>query len=247
MKVYLCRIAVFAVLLSFFVPIKCFSSEGDVIAYWKFNEGKGTIVKDSSGNGHDGKIKGNAIKWVKGKKGKALYFPKSKKKYQDSLTVPNAPELNLTPPFTIEAWVKPALKAKRQSILQKTTESGLENKTGWRFLFYYRGLNFTCWNGKNKKASIVRGNSLEHCIKVNVWQHVVVVCDDKLIKLYINGEEVKRIEKTKSIMIKPNKRCLSIGSYAGGYTASFEGCLDEIIITKRAKSALEILKIFKNI
>ena len=44
-----------------------------VVAMWLFDEGKGDVAVDSSGNGHDGKFEGKP-KWVDGKFGKVLEF-----------------------------------------------------------------------------------------------------------------------------------------------------------------------------
>ena len=44
------------------------------VAVWLFEEGAGKVVKDASGNGHDGKFEGSP-KWVKGKFGTGLEFP----------------------------------------------------------------------------------------------------------------------------------------------------------------------------
>ena len=43
-----------------------------LVGAWLFDEGKGNIAEDASGNGHDGDIR--KAKWVKGKFGKALKF-----------------------------------------------------------------------------------------------------------------------------------------------------------------------------
>ena len=49
------------------------TAEEGLVACWKFDEGKGNVVKDSSGNGNDGTIYGDA-NWVSGVKGSALHF-----------------------------------------------------------------------------------------------------------------------------------------------------------------------------
>ncbi|MCD4842212.1 MAG: BatD family protein [Methanosarcinales archaeon] len=47
-------------------------SDGGLVAEWHFDEGAGSVLKDSSGNGYDGVIYGAT--WVEGKYGKALSF-----------------------------------------------------------------------------------------------------------------------------------------------------------------------------
>jgi serine/threonine protein kinase len=47
-----------------FTPQKRFEPDADTLALYHFDEGEGEVLKDSSGNGHHGKITG--AKWVKG-------------------------------------------------------------------------------------------------------------------------------------------------------------------------------------
>ena len=47
-------------------------SDDGLVAEWHFDEGSGSVVEDSSGNGNDGVIYGAT--WVDGKYGNALSF-----------------------------------------------------------------------------------------------------------------------------------------------------------------------------
>ena len=72
--------------------------ESSLIGYWKFNEGSGTTVEDSSGNGNDGTINGDAT-WTTGKNGGGLDF--------DGLDdYVDVGDIDLTDAFTIAAWIK---------------------------------------------------------------------------------------------------------------------------------------------
>ncbi|GAG75030.1 unnamed protein product, partial [marine sediment metagenome] len=71
----------------------------DIIAHWHFDEGEGSVVKDSSGNNNHGKVSGT--NWVRGKKGFALQFP-GKGNY---ISIPNSPSLQIKGPFTIDFWL----------------------------------------------------------------------------------------------------------------------------------------------
>ncbi len=48
-------------------------ARADLVAWWQFDEGVGTVVADSSKNGHDGVINGNPV-WTTGVYGSALAF-----------------------------------------------------------------------------------------------------------------------------------------------------------------------------
>ena len=50
---------------STFTPSTSFSSDGNTVALWKFNEGSGTTAADSSSNGHTGTLEGSPTpSWV---------------------------------------------------------------------------------------------------------------------------------------------------------------------------------------
>ena len=46
-----------------FVPRRRFEADADTMALYHFDEGAGDVARDSSGNGHDGKIIG--ARWVR--------------------------------------------------------------------------------------------------------------------------------------------------------------------------------------
>ena len=73
----------------------------NTVAVWLFEEGAGKVVKDASGNGHDGEFAGSP-KWVKGKFGTGLEFPGDNSGY---VVVDSTEKLELET-LSIEAWVK---------------------------------------------------------------------------------------------------------------------------------------------
>ena len=74
-----------------------------MVAVWLFDEGKGSVVTDSTGNGHDGKIEKGA-KWVNGRFGKALEFDGA----DDWVSVPHSKNLGFASgkSFTITVHYK---------------------------------------------------------------------------------------------------------------------------------------------
>src|SRR5262249_55893677 len=74
-----------------------------LVAYWKFDEGSGTTVSDSSGNSNTGTLVNGPL-WTAGRVGNALYFDG----IDDNITVPDSNSLDLSGSFTLSAWVNPA-------------------------------------------------------------------------------------------------------------------------------------------
>ena len=77
-------------------------AQGDdgLVGGWHFDEGSGSVAKDSSGNGNDGTIHGAT--WVDGKFGKALSFDG-----EDDYVSVTTPLTNVENTFTMELWVYP--------------------------------------------------------------------------------------------------------------------------------------------
>ena len=69
----------------------------DIVGLWLFDDDDPAVAIDSSGNGHEGQIKGAQL--VDGKYGGALMFDGA----DDEVTVPHADDLTLSS-FTIAAW-----------------------------------------------------------------------------------------------------------------------------------------------
>ncbi len=91
-------------MLTLIMVTQCFSLDKDLVAYWMFDEGTGRIVKDMTGNGHDGKFVGDP-KWVTGKFGKALEFDGS----SNYVEVPDDPSLAIKKDITFTLWFKPSV------------------------------------------------------------------------------------------------------------------------------------------
>ncbi|MDJ1501195.1 LamG-like jellyroll fold domain-containing protein [Xanthocytophaga agilis] len=81
------------------------NTSNGLLAYWKFDEGQGTVVSDASGNGNNGTIVGSGGWTTSGKVGAA--FTNSTTTY---VSVGDKRSLDLYPnkPFTITAWFKTA-------------------------------------------------------------------------------------------------------------------------------------------
>jgi len=73
----------------------------DIVGWWKFDEGSGSNVQDSSQYGNNGIINGTA--WSSScKKGNCLIFDGN----DDYIEFPESSSLNVTNAITMEAWVK---------------------------------------------------------------------------------------------------------------------------------------------
>ena len=113
------------------------------MAYWKFDEGSGTSVADSSGNGNTGTLVNGPL-WTAGRVGNALFFDG----IDDNVTVPDSTSLDLSSSFTLSAWVNPASTfTDFRSILVKNYKYYLYASARWILWQWKPSGRLLCRNG----------------------------------------------------------------------------------------------------
>jgi hypothetical protein len=200
-----------------------------LLALWHFDEGSGTTIYDSSGNGNTGTFVG-VIYWVTGEFGNAVQFTAGQ---YINVSSPNS--LNISGPLTVELWfTRPALVADDKWILNKAN-SLTDNDS-----------NYEVWVDSSSKihAGIGNGTTSQNVTstsvtQVNTWYHVAFTADGTTLKLYING--VLENSSSQTMTPVPNNQQLLIGARKTNYAAYFfNGTIDEVAVYSRAKSADEI-------
>src|SRR5215510_9249799 len=195
-----------------------------LVAYWKFDEGSGTIVADSSGNGNNGTLVNGPV-WTAGRVGNALYFDG----VNDNVTVPDSNSLDLSSAFTLSAWVNPAATfTDYRSIVAKNPPYYLYASSSWY-----------CPDG-----SPLGGFSTDRInpvcqpspLPTNTWTHLAVTYNGSTLTLYRNGVAVAN--SNVSATLSPTTLNLQIG--ASQFGEYFKGLIDEVRIYNRALTATEI-------
>lgn len=81
---------------------------GDLVGYWKLDEGSGTKAADSSGKGNNGTLM-NKPTWIPGVQGSALEFHGLGVAGGggDYITIPHSASLDITGPISIALWIRP--------------------------------------------------------------------------------------------------------------------------------------------
>lgn len=203
-------------------------SEVGLVARWDFDEGKGDVLRDTSGYGNHGKIHG--AKWVRSGKGYALRFDG----VDDYVDCGNGPSLDIRGPITLEAWVHPDAPA--------IAEPGLAGKffDSYALTYYKTGSCYMYISGG--------GNNAYGAIEVGKWSHVAGVFDGKTIRFYVNGRETIA-QPSQFSQTNPGKNFL-MGCVIGDptnidealrRTAYFAGMLDAVRVYNRPLSRQEIL------
>jgi hypothetical protein len=152
--------------------------EGSIIGMWLFDEGKGDVAEDSSGNGNNGTLM-NDPEWVKGKFGKALSFD-GVDDYVDT-------ELNtddLSSPITISLWMNAAEIKKSPLVSGYNGANPRENR--WDIQLNRDGASKIRWVEHEGRDGAISSTALE----ADTWYHIAVTHDLPLSesKLLVNGE-----------------------------------------------------------
>ncbi len=212
-----------AMVLTCFTASSAFTAEEGLIGYWSFDEGKGDVVKDTSGNDNHGKLIRNP-KWVDGKFGKALLFDGAQRQ---KVEIPHSDSFaTITDAVTIEAWVNPA------------------NFNQWVSLGVKGDITYGMFINP---AAFVRihysgGNTLDtpgNAIKANEWTHVVGTYDGKTVRIYLNGK--MSAEKNAGDKIPANNATFVIGGTQESRDW-YTGMIDEVKLYNRGLTEAEIRK-----
>jgi hypothetical protein len=209
--------------------------EGGLVGYWSFDEGSGSIVHDSSGNGNQGVLNNGPV-WVDGRFGKALSFDG----VDDYVRIKPSLSLDVTSQITVEAWVYPRAYVDNTGhvshIISRCDDSGGHIYVLSTYPDSYK-ISYSVNPDSGQKSSIAD-------LPLNVWTHLAMTYDGSYIRLYINGELDSSYAQTGSISTTSNWLaigCKPTGREGGsGSYAYFNGIIDEVRIYNRALSQQEI-------
>ena len=202
-----------------------------IIGLWLLDEGSGTVIGDSSGNGNDGKTSGD-FTWGDGKFGQAIIAPGT-----GQIDVAVSPSLNkVTKAMTIAAWFRVDVDSdtgiRRQNAYLLEDQSSSEPVPD--------SFSFRIWTSNGLSPGVYGKTKLEK----KKWNHVAGTYDGVQMMLYINGVPEKELLSDANAAID-GKWGGDIGTPADNLqlkygSESFTGGMDEIMLFSRALSANEI-------
>ena len=203
------------------------SPDPGLMGAWLMDEGSGTTIADSSGNGNTGALVGSPT-WVTGVKGLALHLGGS-----DYATCPSNPSLDITGPLTLAAWVRPDTVA-TQYLIKKGTYGGIN---GYELSLSSAGKVFFRLNQVASGNTYRIDSTTSYPADGSTWMHVAGTYDGTTMRLYVNGVLEASVAGPSSII--SNKQVLGIGAQSNGISP-FQGALDEVRVWSRSLSAAEI-------
>ena len=215
-------------------------AEESLIGYWRFEEGEGVQVKDSSAAGNHGTIMhaGRGVTWTDGRLGKGLKFIAGGKDERDTagcVLIPKAGAHDFSKGMTIEMWVKfTRFEPGQYFELANTDRSG--RGPGWRFGCYPgTRMCFSSRGGPGSKDEWeVQGGKV---FKTRVWYHLAGTFDGSVYRVYVNGTELHASDPGQKMTTGRSR--LYLGSWGGG-AYGLNGVMDEVKLYNRGKSVAEI-------
>ena len=234
--------------LTLFLP--CWALSGgpskldkDTIFSLHFDEGKGDEVNDSSGNDNHGVLGGGEEpEWVDGpepKFGSALEFFDA-----NYVEIPASAELDTGKEITIEWWVK--LKALNASWSTLYSKNGQSNNAGFHWVYISKDGGTLAYQYCNGAAYLAPNAEVNW--RYGEWMHIAITHqindgkDGGTIKWYVDGEMINEHEHDdKALTVIGGKA--SIGTYQSNLALdkyAFDGSLDEVRLSPRVKSKLDI-------
>jgi concanavalin A-like lectin/glucanase superfamily protein len=196
-----------------------------LVAEYRFDEGAGPSVSDSSGSGNTGTIDG-ATWTTSGKYGDALYFNGT----DAMVTVNDSPSLDLTVGMTLEAWVNPSVATTHfEDVIYKGTDDiyfleGSSDPSGWPA------------TGGTFSGGPMYGTA---ALPPNAWSHLAATYDGASLVLYVGGAQVASRAVTGAIPTSTGPLTLGGDPLYGQHWA---GLIDEVRIYGRALGVNEILE-----
>jgi hypothetical protein len=215
-------------------------TNSNLVAWWKFDEGTGSVAADSAGT-HNGTISGAT--WAAGHTGGALQFDGT----NDYVTIPTAPELNITGNITIAAWVDfyeggLGYDRSEKAIVTKCVGNGAYNNP----------YDFRTSISIEPPLAMVRANSSMHdihysdkYISLNTWHHVAVRVENMVPEFYVDGVKTGKWSGGPELTSPPtgNNYPVLIGARNDGLF--FKGLIDDVRIYNRALSTEEIHQLYE--
>ena len=186
------------------------------VADYRFDEGTGATVVDSSGRNNTGSISGGVTRVNDAARGRVLSF----NGLDGLVTVADSPSLDIAGAVTLEAWVRPTAVDTWRNVIMK------ERGTGLSYALYSS-------DDARKPSGYVRIASVDQAVEGpsrlpgSTWSHIAMTYDGAFMRLFVNGVEVERRRESGAINVSNGKLRIGGNKNWGEY---FKGQIDDVVI-----------------
>ncbi len=256
--VLVCGVLVLAAWMVFFlrtdirVPVV-----SGAVAVWHMDEGRGGILKDSSGGDSDGIIHG--ARWVKGRFGRALAFDGVDDYIDLDLQVAN---LDFDAPASIVMWFMPGNDSTGPGNCLYNLFNSAEGDWDRGFLICTGNLTSAVadeqvniiWSAPNFTHLYYSAPIALWTADSPAWHQLVVTLDGSRTRAYLDGRElVLKLRNTPSQFgkygdgIRADTARIGMAFHPDGPGTYYKGLLDEVTICNRALSAWEVQALYEQV
>jgi hypothetical protein len=217
-------------------PIILSASSPDILARWRFDEGKGSVAAESHGSTARAVLSG-AAGWAPALDGFGLSLPSGKSGYAFvPKTKSSALDLDSGRDFTLSAWIRAASAGEGAG----TPRRVLDTRADYAPEGYALGLaaDGSCEFlvrpiGSAAEWRLAGGTALDD----GAWHALIATRSGNRYALYVDGKAAAEAEGSTGALTRDN--ALYFGSHEGK-TFGFPGLLDDVRILTRALSAEEV-------
>lgn len=203
-----------------------------LIAGWSFNEGTGPIVRDYSGNNHNGTMINSPTR-ITGIMGKAMSFDG----VNDYVVFNHSSLLDLALPFSFSLWVRFTTTSNLVIGPEKNGNSGYSVQCG--VPGYVGKISLTCGAANRGVISTIAIND-------GKWHHVVLLAIINAGKVYIDGIDQTTVQSSGDITT-PSYGASTVVYIGGRATVGpFAGALDQVRMYNRTLSLDEISVLYRS-
>ncbi len=196
------------------------AGSGGLVAAYAFDEGSGTTVSDTSGQGNHGSLVGGATWTTSGKYNGAISFNGT----NAGVLIPDSASLRLSSGMTLMGWVRPSSTGTNwRGIIFKRATGGQDNY----FLEASSSFSGSPPAGGGRFGGVSALVSAPSPVTTNAWSHVALTYDGATLTLYVNAQQVASTPRTGAIL--QSNGPVTIGGSAV-YGQWFAGIIDEIRI-----------------
>lgn len=230
-----------------------------LLARWKMDEGSGSTIADSSGNGYTGTFNSAGVTW--GSQEINAIQTNGTTDY-GTIADNDAWSYATANGLTISFWMRadsismPSVEG--TGYVEFLNKTGL-NKNEWAFRMYQdgnsesRGNRISFYHFTNT-GGLGAGSSFQDVVVSGEWIHITGVMDTQYIYIYKNGilREMADWTETGPIPITPTNTTSTIRIGAGGDNSDslvsfFKGAMKSLRIWSRALSATEVMQNYQGI
>lgn len=207
----------------------------DPVGVWMLEEGTGTTVADSSGNGNDGVLSGG-VSWVGGVTASALSFNGSRGQVKVSDNTVLEPASSVTVSARIKGSASPG-------DYRHVVAKGANGCVAASYGLYSGpdgGLEF--YVAERHDSIYARSPDAGKRVWDGAWHLAVGTYDGSTIRLYVDGAQVGSGTPWPGSLVYAllNSNDLYIGNYPGCSDHEFLGAIDDVMVWNRVLTAAEV-------